>query len=90
MHIHIIYIYIYIYIHQVLVRIAASPSTACRLQAARALARLCLDVRWQHVLLTFRVMGPLVELALQALFTDMQRDGLNAIKTLASNAQVCC
>jgi hypothetical protein len=74
--------------HQVLVRIAASPSTACRLQAARALARLCLDVRWQHVLLAFRVMGPLVELALQALFTDMQRDALMAIKTLASNPQL--
>jgi hypothetical protein len=74
--------------HQVLVRIAASASTACRLQAARALARLCLDVRWQHVLLAFRVMGPLVELALQALFTDMQRDALTAIKTLASNPQL--
>ena len=52
--------------HEQLVRIAtASPWTACRLQAARALAQLCLDPRWQDLMLAHRAVGPLVELALQ-------------------------
>jgi serine/threonine protein kinase len=76
-------------LHQHLVRIAShSPWKACRYTAARALARLSADERWQDVMLATRVVGPLVELALQAMFHAMQKDALDSIKALASNPSI--
>ena len=74
--------------HVDLVRIAASPRIACRFQAARALARLCLDSRWHQVVLMNRAVGPLVELAMQVHFPSMQREALDAIKAIACNVEI--
>eukprot|EP00283_Hemiselmis_rufescens_P012503 CAMPEP_0173449696 /NCGR_PEP_ID=MMETSP1357-20121228/43211_1 /TAXON_ID=77926 /ORGANISM="Hemiselmis rufescens, Strain PCC563" /LENGTH=846 /DNA_ID=CAMNT_0014416307 /DNA_START=156 /DNA_END=2693 /DNA_ORIENTATION=+ len=71
--------------HKGLLRISQKTSTVCRYQAARALAKMCLDVPSQGFLVEAGVLVPLVELSQQTMFEAMQADALAALKALGKS-----